>query len=458
MGCRGFVVAGTHTGVGKTTLAVGLMRAYVDRGRSVQPFKVGPDFIDPTHHRVAAGRPSYNLDGWMLSRSTNREHFRQRAAEAEVAIVEGVMGLFDGAEGASDRGSTAEMARWLDLPVVLVVDAWKLAGSVAPIVEGFARFDPDVEFAGVVLNRVAAPAHAETLQEALDRVDGVDVLGAIPADDELEMPERHLGLELAGRSSLPESTVEAFGNQVQSNLDLEGLYRRAAEVPAPEEGAPSRGSDQVRLGVAHDEAFRFYYRDNLDRLERSGAELVECSPVEGEWPNDLDGLYLGGGYPELAAEALSENRGFLDALGAFSRAGGPIYAECGGLMLLGRAVETTDGERHEMAGVFPWTTRISKHPHLDYAAVEFGAGSPLFDSGARARGHFFHYSRIAERPDEGEVDRSYRVEPERGEPHDEGYLTRRTLASYIHLHFGSAPGLAEALVDACRAFRSGESG
>jgi len=458
MNCRGFVVAGTQTGVGKTTLSLGLMRAYLDGGRSVQPFKVGPDFIDPTHHRVAAERPSYNLDGWMLSRSANREHFRRCASGADVAVVEGVMGLFDGAEGASDRGSTAEMARWLDLPVVLVVDAWELAGSVAPLVEGFARFDSELDVAGVVLNRVAAPAHEETLREGLERVDGVEVLGAIPADDELEIPERHLGLELAGESTLPETKVEAVADRVRTHLELESLYRRAGEVRAPETDSAPEVATDVRLGVARDEAFRFYYRDNLDRLERAGAELVECSPVEGEWPTDLDGLYLGGGYPELAAEALSENREFLEAVREFSRAGGPVYAECGGLILLGRAVETTDGERHEMAGVFPWTTQISERPHLDYAAVECGAESTVFEPGTRARGHFFHYSRIVEEPDAGSVDRVYRVEPKRGEPREEGYLERRTLASYIHLHFGSAPGLAASLVEACRAFRDGDSG
>lgn len=452
MSCHGFVVAGTQTGVGKTTLAVGLMRAYRDRGETVQPFKVGPDFIDPTHHRAAAGESSHNLDGWMLDRATNRELFRRRASEADVAIVEGVMGLFDGAEGSSDRGSTAEMARWLEMPVLLVVDAWKLGGSVAPIVAGFAEFDAELDVAGVVLNRVTGPRHADMLRASLERVDGVDVLGAVPADDKLEIPERHLGLELSGESGLSEARMQACGARIGEEVDLEAVYNRAVRVEPPASSGRSRTRSNVRIGVATDAAFQFYYRENLDRLESAGAELIEFSPVAGEWPDRLDGLYLGGGYPELAAEELSARGDWFAALRKFSRSGGPVYAECGGLMVLGEAVETTEGETFEMAGVFPWTTRISERPHLDYAEVEVTEGSPLFDSRS-LRGHFFHYSRMVDEPASGDFRRVYDVEPERGDAVREGYLLRRTLASYIHLHFASDGGAARSFVRTCRAFR-----
>jgi len=452
MSPRGFVVSGPETGVGKTTLSVGLMRAYADRGEVVQPFKVGPDFIDPTHHRRAAGRASYNLDGWMVDRERNRERFRRRAGSADVAIVEGVMGLFDGAEGGSQAGSTAEMARWLDLPVVLVVDVWRLGGSVAPLVEGFTRFDSRLEFAGVILNRVAGSAHAETLVESLSAVDGIDVVGALPRDEALVIPERHLGLELADESGLSEARVEACGEAVEEFVDLEELRAAGGPVAALGDSAASSAAGDVRLGVARDEAFQFYYGENFDRLEEAGAELVEFSPLAGEWPREVDGLYIGGGYPELAAERLASRCEWFARLREFAREGGPVYAECGGLMLLGEAVETTEGERFEMAGLFPWTTRVSEMPRMDYAEVEVGDGAPLFPTGTVARGHFFHYSKMVE-PPPSEIPRVYSVDPERGESHAEGYAYEQTLASYVHLHFGSHPGLAVALVEACDAHR-----
>ncbi|MFB6350906.1 MAG: cobyrinate a,c-diamide synthase, partial [Bradymonadaceae bacterium] len=364
--CRAVTVAGTQTDVGKTSVAVGLMAALSRRGETVQPFKVGPDFIDPTHHRAATGRWSHNLDSWMIDRETNRRLFRTHCQGADVAVVEGVMGLYDGASGGSASGSTAEMARWLELPTVLVVDAWSLARSVAAMVQGYIAFDPELEVAGIVLNRVAGQGHADLLAEALEEVDGARLLGAIPRDDALAIPDRHLGLRMADEAGLPEEYLEKLADAVETHLDVDGLVSEvAAPVGAADREVSGGGQTEARIAVADDEAFCFYYRDNLERLERAGAEIVAFSPLRDPLPDDIDGVYLGGGYPENAPGQLEANRDFLEGVSAFAEAGGPVYAECGGLMVLADWLETRDGERFEMAGIFSWGTRVSERPLMD---------------------------------------------------------------------------------------------
>ena len=447
---RAVAIAGTHTGVGKTSVAVGLMAALTRRDSTVQPFKVGPDFIDPTHHRAACGRWSHNLDGWMLDREANRRLFGRHTRDADIAVVEGVMGLYDGASGGSEAGSTAEMATWLDLPVVLVVDAWPMARSAAALVAGYVDFDPDLDVAGVVLNRVAGEGHADLLREALEAVEGVPVLGAIPKEDDLAIPDRHLGLHLAGEPGLPDRYVDRLAETVDRHLDLDRLVESVAAPVALADGErPESVEPEVRIAVADDEAFCFYYRDNLDRLERAGAEIVPFSPLRDRLPEGIDGVYLGGGYPENAPAELAANRGFHDDLAAFAADGGPVYAECGGLMALGAWLETRDGERHEMAGLFPWGTRVSDRPRMDYAEVTVGEGNPVFPAGETARGQMFHYAEIVGEP---EGARSYRVRPVRQEAFDEGFVSGSVLASWVHLHFGSCAGLADGFVERCRAW------
>jgi cobyrinic acid a,c-diamide synthase len=452
MTTRALAIAGTHTGVGKTSVAVGLMAALARRERVVQPFKIGPDFIDPTHHRAATGRWSHNLDSWMLDRATNRELFARRCRGADIAVVEGVMGLFDGASGGGVSGSTAEMARWLGLPVVLVVDAWPLAGSVAAVVDGYAGFDPELDVAGVILNRVAGEGHADLLREALADGTDVPVLGAIPKCDELELPDRHLGLHMAGERSLPQGYLDGLARTVSEGVDLDRLVGEVAgtvdgDAPAERTG----GSGDVRLGVAYDDSFCFYYRENLELLEEAGAELVYFSPLEEGVPEGVDGLYLGGGYPEHAPARLRDNAAFQGDIVEFAEAGGPVYAECGGLMVLGEWMETRDGERFEMAGVFPWGTKVKDRPLMDYVEVSVDGETPVFRAGETGRGHLFHYSEIVD-GGEGDGRQCYRVAPVREDEFREGYTTDSVLASYVHLHFASNPRLAEEFVEACRQF------
>jgi cobyrinic acid a,c-diamide synthase len=451
---RGLVIGGTQSGVGKTTVTLGLLYALRRRGLVVQPFKVGPDFIDPGHHSRAAGRVCRNLDGWMLSREANLALFRRQARGADAAVVEGVMGLFDGYDGASEAGSTAQMAKWLGLPVLLVVDARAMARSAAALVHGFASFDPDLSLAGVVFNRIGSAAHLEYLQQALTSLPGVRCFGGLPRDQELAIPERHLGLATAEDHPLDEAYLGRLADRLETHLDLPGLLAALPLLTLPEELSPAAAPLSVRLGVARDRAFCFYYPENLELLASFGAELVFFSPLEDRGlPAGLDGIYLGGGYPELYAQGLAANAGLKQALKTEAAGGLPIYAECGGLMYLAREIRDLEGRVHPMAGVFPFSVRmLPRLKALGYREVTLTADSLLGPAGTTARGHEFHYSEIAGEPDG--VPRLYRLTPRRGGAAvNEGYGVHHVLASYVHLHFGSNPEVARHLVASCRAYK-----
>ena len=441
-----FVVAGTHSGAGKTTVSLGIMAALRRRGLVVQPYKVGPDFIDPLHHERVCGRASRNLDGWMLTRETNVARFATCASDADVAVVEGVMGLFDGSDATSERGSTAEMAKILGLPVVLVVDAGAMARSAAAVVHGFVSFDPDLHAAGVIFNNAGSPAHGEMLREAM--TGGAAVFGAVPRSAGVAMPERHLGLHLPHETR--DDFIDTLADLIEDAVDLDGLLE-AARVnrysPSPEHQRTVHEHQQrVRIGVARDEAFCFYYRDNLDLLEHYGATLVEFSPIHGGLPEDLHGIYIGGGYPELDAPQLAANEDMRGAVRAFASDGRPIYGECGGLMYLASALEV-DGESYPMCGVLPFATRIPASLTIAYVDVKTGGG--LFGPGLNARGQLFHHSEIVGEPS---TDRCFTLTTTSGATSEEGFCAGNVLAGYAHLHFASEPRLAETFVERCRDF------
>lgn len=437
------VIAGTHSGVGKTSITLGLIGALIRRGLAVQPFKIGPDFIDPLHHTHASRRTSRNLDGWMLDRKTNMKRFARVTADADVAVIEGVMGLFDGSEGSSDRGSSAEMAKLLGLPVILVVDASAMARSAAALIHGFASFDPDLRIAGVILNKVGGEAHAEMIRQAV--AGSTPILGAIPHADDLVVPERHLGLHLPHEAR--QDYVQTLASLVETHIDIDTLLQAGhiARPAPPPASAPV--PPRVRVGVARDEAFCFYYPENLEMLQQAGAELVEFSPIRDPLPGDLDGLYIGGGYPELHASKLAANTSATQAVRHFCEQGGPIYAECGGLMYLGQTLQL-DGSTHELCGALPLSTRMPAGLSIGYVEVKTTGG--LFGEGQIARGHFFHHSQISDEPS---VDRCYTVRSTRGETSHEGYSAGNILASYIHLHFDSAPQLPVTFIARCQAHR-----
>lgn len=448
------MIAGPESGVGKTTLVLGLTAAFQRRGLSVEAFKVGPDFLDPSYHAMASGRPCRNLDGWLLS----REYILRavRTAQAAVILVEGVMGLFDGVDGTTEAGSTAQVAKWLDLPVVLVVDVRAAVRSAAATVLGFEAFDPALRLAGVVFNRVGGPTHLEWLREAVRGRCRSRVLGALPWDENLAIAERHLGLVPAAERRLTPEFLDRLAARVEEGVSVEALSELAGEVPSERAWeAPPPGVGRCRIGVAEDPAFCFYYDDNLTLLRRAGAELVRFSPLEdAHLPEGMDGLYLGGGYPELHADRLAANRSLREEIWRFARSGGPIYAECGGFMYLCEAIRDLKGRTHPMVGVFPARAdMLQQGLRIGYAEVRVTRPCPLGPAGLRARGHEFHLSRVSEMPDA--VPRVYDVRPAwggAGQP--EGYLLGQTLGSYVHLHFGSNPEVADHFVGRCAAGRS----
>ena len=447
------VIAGTHSGVGKTTIATALMAALTRGGMRVQPFKVGPDFIDPTFHLAATGRTSRNLDGWMLSREENLQIFARACQNADLAIIEGVMGLFDGRDGTSDAGSTAEIAKWLNAPVVLVVDGSAMARSAAALVHGFEDFDPELNVAAVIFNRIAGGGHFEFLRGALSNRCQAVPLGFLPPNEKVSFPDRHLGLVMADEV-LNADRLAALADWVETGIDLHQLIviASAADVPTEtRQGSVAQSAshgDRTRIGIARDRAFCFYYQDNLDLLQDCGAELVEFSPIaDTALPERLDGLYLGGGYPEIHASQLAANESMRAAVRQFSAGGTPVYAECGGFMYLTDAIVDIEGRAHPMVGVFP--TRACMQPRLSaigYVEVEGAGEDAWLPAGERIRGHEFRYSIIEEMPER--IARYYRLIG-KNDFRSEGYHVGSTLGSYVHLHFASCPDFAARFVAAC---------
>jgi cobyrinic acid a,c-diamide synthase len=433
-----FVVAGTASGVGKTTVALAIIAALRSRGLSVQPFKCGPDFIDGGHLSAAANRAARNLDTWMLDAEANREIFSRASTGCDVAVVEGMMGLFDGVTGSSEKGSTAEIAKLLDLPVVLVVDAGNSARSIAAVIRGFETFDLDLSFAGIVLNRVAGDGHFRMLESAIRQASGVPVLGWLPVEGAVAIPERHLGLHTAAEGIRANvSALIELGNR----LDLDQLLTDNRQLAAVPTSNIDRKYEGVRVGVARDRAFSFYYEDNLDLLRERGAEIVEFSPIaDPALPENLHALYFGGGYPELHAAALTGNRTLLQDVRDFANANKPIYAECGGLMYLAEKLTTIDGKTYLMAGVLPVAIEMTKSlVHFGYADVEFTHDCLLGKKGTQVRGHSFHCSRIVAHESLRCVYRVHYSLSDRTEL--EGMTRGRVLGSYVHLHFRSNPSL-----------------
>jgi cobyrinic acid a,c-diamide synthase len=457
------VIAGTTSGVGKTTIATGLMATLTAQGYRVAPFKVGPDYIDPSYHHAATGQPSRNLDTWMVSPPTVAYLFVRAAAQADIAIIEGVMGLYDGFSGQSEAGSTAEVAKLLDAPVVLVMDVASLARSAGAMALGYRDFDPDLRLAGIVLNNVGSDKHALWVREAIESV-GVPVLGCLHRDGALHLPHRHLGLiptaERGTASSDSElgQALRVIRERIKAGIDLDcliGLARFAPPLEADDPGLfpTETPSVSVRIAVAHDEAFSFYYEDNLDLLRAHGAELAAFSPLhDSQLPEGSQGVYLGGGFPEMYAEGLAANRAMHEAVRQASQQGLPIYAECGGLMYLTESITDLEGRIHSMVGLVPGRiVTEGQRLKLSYVVIQAQRDSILARKDQELRGHEFHLSDWVDLPPD--MPRAYVVQPygSGSHPRPEGYYRHNILASYIHLHFATAPHLAPNFVAACRA-------
>ncbi len=443
------VVAGISSGSGKTTVTAALARAFTRRGLRVAVFKSGPDYLDPTYHERAARARSHNLDSWMMGREAVLATFASAAQGADLALIEGAMGLFDGVEPTSNEGSTAQIAHWLDAPVLLVVDASGMARTIAAVARGCMSFAPELRFAGVFPNRVGSRGHLDLLHAALAPL---PALGGLPGEPALSFPERHLGLQAARENTRLDEQLDAWAARIEAWADLDAILAAArAAPPLPSVAEPAtRASPVCRIGYALDAAFSFYYHDNLRRLRALGAELVPFSPIADAGLPEVDGLYLGGGYPELHAEALAANRPMREAVARFAASGRPVYAECGGLMYLCARIRLPDGSAWPMTGLF--AAEAVMHPRLQalgYVEVSTAVPTILGPAGQRFRGHQFRYSELRGLPEA--APRAYEVDRRRtGAREMEGYLCgRNVLASYIHAHWASNPAIAANLIASC---------
>lgn len=453
------VIAGVRSGVGKTTIATGIMGALTRRGHSVQPFKAGPDYIDPSYHKLACGVASRNLDTWLMPHPTVLELFQRAAGRGDISVIEGVMGVFDGHSSLSEDGSTAELAKLLRAPVILVADASKVARSVAAEVLGYQKFDADLNIAGVILNGVGGPRHLDFCKPQIEATTGLPVLGYLPRREDLVQPERHLGLIPTVEGTVARKWYDTLIAQIEETIDLNRLMVIAneadratlavgAKVAAeayPESPQPKRAV----IAVAQDQAFSFYYQDSLDLLEAWGAELAPFSPLEDEkLPDGTGGIYLGGGFPEIFAKELSENKPMHQAIQDAVRRKVPVYAECGGLMYLGQNLFDLEGGQHTMTGVIPAVSRMSgKRLTLGYRELEAMSDGPLLRRGQTVRGHEFHWSTLDLPPDPAQS--VYRVLDQDGRV--EGFQLGSVWASYIHVHLGSHPSLPLRFVETCAA-------
>ena len=447
------LVAGTGSGVGKTLLTAGLIGALRRRGLVVQPFKCGPDYIDPGYHSRAAGRPCRSLDTWMLDDARTRDGFVRGCVGADIAVIEGVMGLFDGAGYDTTQGSAAQIAALLGAPVLLVMSIAGSARSAAAVALGFARFDADFPVAAVALNFAGSAGHARGCAGVVAEATGLPVLGWLPREAALRVPERHLGLLTAGESADITEVLDAAADAVAVRFDLDALLALAAQAPdLPEAALPAPvavGAAAPVLAVARDAAFSFYYPEALELIEAAGARIALFSPIAGErLPDGARGVYLGGGYPELHAAALAANTLLWDDVRALHARGAPILAECGGFMVLTEALIDTDGLRHRMAGLVPGVARMTTRlASLGYREATALRDTLLADAGETLRGHEFRYS-VWEPGAAEAASPAWRLRgtrPDAGET-VAGHAERGLLASYLHIHLGQRPALAQRLV------------
>jgi cobyrinic acid a,c-diamide synthase len=448
------VVAGTHSGAGKTSVVLGILGALRRRGVRMQGFKVGPDFIDPMYHRQVTGIPSYNLDSWLMGQEGVRRAFARVAPPEGVSIIEGVMGMFDG-RSTGPEGSTAEVAAMLQTPVLLVVEVGGMSRSAAAVVQGYARFDPAVQVAGVVLNRVGGGRHYQLVKTAIEAQAGVPVWGYLPWEDTLVLPERHLGLVPVEEDVKFHAVCAALGEAAERTIDLDAIMAAAQTAPMLEvsmEAERCSGPARVRIGMARDAAFNFYYDANLLWLQQYGAELVEFSPIaDASLPADVDALYFGGGFPEVFAKNLSENHAFIMSLRRAHAAQIPIYAECGGLMYLVEEIQDAEEVRYPMAGLLRGACRLTDRlQNFGYKEVWSIRDSLLGPAGLCTRGHEFHYSVWEGRPQGTSL---YHTRSSHGDDQEEGYSVDNLTASYVHLHFDACPEAARCLVEQAAAFR-----
>ncbi|MGD1899436.1 MAG: cobyrinate a,c-diamide synthase [Phormidesmis sp.] len=466
------ILAGDRSGTGKTTLTLALLAAQKKRGRSVQSFKVGPDYIDPMFHTAVTGIPCYNLDPVITSEPYVQRSFAIHSQHAEKVLIEGVMGLFDGATGIDDTASTAHIARLLRLPVVLAVDCSRMARSLAALVQGYRNFDKRIHIAGVILNRVGSDRHLQLLSDALAAI-AMPIFGVFRREKDIELPSRHLGLVPAGEVSKfnriadrlavigarcfdwekldPLLNVDPQLNVALSAGSQQSIEKEESSRLSVDQGVRGQG---VRIAIARDAAFNFYYPDNFEALEAQGVELVYWSPMADQALPLADGLYFGGGFPEVFAAKLSDNKTMRTAIAKAISAGMPTYAECGGLMYLSQTLIDFDGTAWPMVNAIPQTVKMGGKLALGYRQIKALTDGPLLTAGQTAVGHEFHKSSVVETLKQPLYE-TRRYWGETGTPQQEGYAQPNLHASYVHLHWGQQPQMVWRFLQQCAAYASG---
>jgi cobyrinic acid a,c-diamide synthase len=448
------VIAAAQSGSGKTTLTCGILAALRKRGIAVQPCKAGPDYIDPGYLSRAAARPAHNLDTWLMDETVMKRVFSEGAENARAAVIEGVMGLYDGGRGGIS--STAQIAKTLHAPVVLVINAQSMGDSAAALALGFREYDRGVDLRGVILNRLGSENHRQIITEAMKRI-GIPVLGALRRDERLSVSERHLGLLPVEENASP--AFDILASDIESSVDLDALLKIADSAPDLEvtlrDEPPS--PEKTVIAVARDEAFSFYYPDSLAELQHCGARIVYFSPLNDTALPDCGGLIFGGGFPEMFAERLSANTPMLNAVARAAEQGMPIYAECGGYMYLTRAVTDFQGRIFSMAGVVPARCRMNpKLQTVGYVEGTLLRGTLLGPAGMKVHGHEFHFSSVQPDPDAPAGSTAWSIVRHRtGAVQNAGYADRNVLASYLHLHFAGCPEAARHFTEACEEYQNG---
>ncbi len=443
------ILSGTSSRVGKTMISIGLMRALVNRGYRVQPYKVGPDFIDPSFHYFATGRYSRNLDSFMLSKSDILETFERNFKNADIAVIEGTMGLHDSHDAIDEKGSTAEVSKILSCPVILIANVERMSRTVAPFIYGYKTFDKDVRIEGVILNRVGSERHAMKAKLAAEKLAKVKVVGVIPRRKDIVIPDRHLGLIPAyERREEFENLFDKLAELVEKYVNVDEIIRIAEKAPpleeVPEHPIFREEEKKVRIGVFRDRSFNFYYQDNIDAIS-CRAEVVIVDSIEDKKLPDVDALYIGGGFPEVFAEELERNKSLRKDVYDFCDSGKPVYAECGGLMFLGERLTLIDGSEYEMVGFMPYETEMhKKFQALGYSIYRCENSCIVAKRGDLVKGHEFHYSKVIPK---GNLEFAYRVK--RGKGVDgvrDGVMKENTLANYIHVHVLSYPYIVKRFV------------
>jgi cobyrinic acid a,c-diamide synthase len=436
------VIAGTGSAVGKTTISTGIMRA-LSNEFNVQPFKAGPDYIDPTYHGLATGNFSRNLDSFFMSDGQIRQGYENamKSSRADFGIVEGVRGLYEGISALDEVGSTASIAKALDAPVILILNSRSLVKSAAAIVIGFKTLDPSIKVEGVILNYVKNRKHYLKAKEAVEKLANTPVIGGIPRSEAIRVEERHLGLVPAVERDNILQSIEKWGSVMAENVDLDAfiaIMKKSKKLPKGREPLWFEGNkNKVKIGVAIDEVFTFYYKENLEALEANNAKIIPFSPLNDDELPDVDGIYIGGGYPEIFAEGLESNESMRKSIYKYYNEDNPIYAECGGLMYLSKSINTKN-----MCNVFKYPSKMTKNVQaLSYVISEAQKDNIILKKGDRFKGHEFHYSKV----DIGNSKPEFAFKIIRGtgiSGSKDGLMAKNTVASYVHTHVAACPQFA----------------